>query len=176
MPTFVTTLTLPVRSIVWSGITAVSRTSQSLVGIMWFEDYVGIPFVDLGRDRSGIDCYGLIRLLYSERLSVEMPDYQYERGADFSLFEMYRFFYKVELSEHTEYDILWLRSPMGDGELLNHLGICVGSDYVLEACDKVGPVLHRFPHVRNVVAGAYRLDWEALRAHKDILQLRGNLP
>lgn len=143
---------------------------------MWFEKYVGIPFLDLGRDASGIDCYGLVRLVYAERLGVEMPDYDYQRGADFSLFDMYRVFRKVELSEHSEYDILWLRSPSGDdGQLLNHLGICVGSEYVLQACDKVGTVLHMFPRVKNVVAGAYRLDWEALRAYKDDLQLRDDL-
>lgn len=41
----------------------------------WTERYVGIPFADLGRDRTGCDCYGLVRLVYREELRIGLPDY-----------------------------------------------------------------------------------------------------
>lgn len=41
----------------------------------WTERFVGIPFADLGRDRSGCDCYGLVRLVYREELGISLPDY-----------------------------------------------------------------------------------------------------
>jgi len=37
--------------------------------------YVGIPWLDRGRTREGCDCWGLLRLVYTEVLGLEVPDY-----------------------------------------------------------------------------------------------------
>lgn len=51
---------------------------------MNFDDLVGIPYLDKGRDRRGCDCWGLLRLAFAERLGVELPDYgeAYATAAD----------------------------------------------------------------------------------------------
>lgn len=37
--------------------------------------YVGIPYLDKGRDRAGIDCWGVVRLVLREVFHVELPSY-----------------------------------------------------------------------------------------------------
>lgn len=41
----------------------------------WTDVYIGLPFVDGGRDRAGVDCWGLLRLIYREVLAIELPGY-----------------------------------------------------------------------------------------------------
>lgn len=54
----------------------------------WTQHYIGIPFKEGGRERSGLDCYGLLRLVINERFGGEIPEYEgiaYRQGdnADF---------------------------------------------------------------------------------------------
>jgi len=39
----------------------------------WWDKYSMIPFQDLGRDETGCDCYGLVRLIYEREVGVELP-------------------------------------------------------------------------------------------------------
>lgn len=41
----------------------------------WVAGYIGIPFADHGRDRMGVDCYGLIYLVVREQFGMELPRY-----------------------------------------------------------------------------------------------------
>lgn len=36
---------------------------------------MGIPWLSRGRDRLGLDCYGLVALVYLERLDIALPSY-----------------------------------------------------------------------------------------------------
>jgi cell wall-associated NlpC family hydrolase len=43
--------------------------------MIWVEKYVGIPFLDGGRDRRGLDCWGLVRLVYETECGILLPPY-----------------------------------------------------------------------------------------------------
>jgi len=48
--------------------------------------YVGIPYLDKGRDRAGIDCWGAVRLVLDEVFHVKLPSYAdtYSDGDDWA--------------------------------------------------------------------------------------------
>lgn len=50
----------------------------------WTHKYVGLPFKDKGRDFTGVDCWGLVRLIYKEELKIELPTYGEISATDLS--------------------------------------------------------------------------------------------
>ena len=58
------------------------NTARDIVGSFergeesaWCADYIGLPFKSLGRDRSGLDCWGMVYLVYREVFGREVPPY-----------------------------------------------------------------------------------------------------
>lgn len=49
---------------------------------MNFEKYVGIPYSEKGRDVTGLDCYGLVRLIYKNEYKIDLPSFSAEYNAD----------------------------------------------------------------------------------------------
>ena len=46
-----------------------------------WRDYVGIPFANHGRELEGVDCWGLVTIVYRRELQIVLPDY-HERYRD----------------------------------------------------------------------------------------------
>tara|TARA_Y100000034_G_C6861959_1_gene392425 strand:- start:1015 stop:1410 length:396 start_codon:yes stop_codon:yes gene_type:complete len=126
----------------------------------WAAQYVGIPFVELGRERSpGVDCWGLVRLVYLEQYEIELPSYSYEncdnRTANARIFS-------------AEKESKWrpVLAMTGSVVLFNvasrvcHAGVVVGDGKFIHAEVGTGVIMERLQSAqwRNRIEGFYEHD------------------
>jgi len=53
----------------------------------WCASYIGLPFMAGGRTRDGLDCWGLVALVWAEHFGKPLPDYDgpfWTKGADYA--------------------------------------------------------------------------------------------
>ncbi len=48
---------------------------RSVGDLVWLNDYIGIPYELGGRSWDGLDCYGLVKLVYREEFGIALPDW-----------------------------------------------------------------------------------------------------
>jgi hypothetical protein len=142
----------------------------------WVSSYLGLPYAQNGRDRSGIDCWGIVRLVLAEQAGLLLPDYGEVDGLD--LLAVARAMRQqsqagpwqpVERIADRPFDVVWLRAVSRDGERLvnlpSHCGIVTRPGFMLhiERATDSAMVPYRagagvLPHPRIVhrVLGVYR--------------------
>lgn len=129
----------------------------------WAKDYVGIPFRFGGRDRRGLDCYGLVVLVYREQFGIELPDYLTHYGPEPTRHTLQRT-YETALSQPCWQ--LTKRPRTGDVVLLKvfglpiHCGLVVGQHTMLNTRIDVASCLERLDGFqwRDRVVGYFRYD------------------
>ncbi len=127
----------------------------------WAGYYIGLPFLDHGRDRSGLDCWGLVRLVMAEQFGIALPSYihEYQRTTQVDkiskLIEREAPKWKViPAGTETCGDVIVLRvrgKPM-------HVGIVLGDRQMLHIEFGINSVIERYAGSRwaERVAGFYK--------------------
>lgn len=132
----------------------------------WANDYVGIPFIDKGRDVTGLDCWGVIYLVFKEELTIDIPSYTEFYTTISELREL------AALIKNKIDPAVWIKvetAPcIGDAILFRvkdyhaHVGVVVGGGYMLHALENIGTCCDKFygSRWRDRIIGMYR--------HKDM--------
>jgi len=108
----------------------------------WADRYLGIRYVAGGATREGLDCWGLVALVYSEQLGRDVAPH------DISPFS--------EVADAIEYDVAFFNMFPA----LDHVGIVLSpNNYLIHASPQSGvcitPVLQSVP-IRSKIPTFYR--------------------
>lgn len=117
-------------------------------------ELVGIPYKDGGRDREGLDCYGLV-LLFMRELGIELPDWEYERdwakqGGNLLIENYHEYAEQIGRAYMVPGDVIMFENHPG---VANHLGVFLGAGKFIHVVEKAGVVIMRVnsqPHLRRM--------------------------
>lgn len=128
---------------------------------IWAGRYIGLPFLLRGRDRRGLDCWGLVRLVLAEQFAFSVPclakEYPHTSAAE-TLANVVR----REIPQ-------WRAIPAGAEELGDvivlrmrgapmHVGIVIGDGQMLHIEQGINSAIERYGSLRwqSRVEGFYR--------------------
>lgn len=100
----------------------------------WLSRYVGIPFKSQGRDFSGVDCWGLVWLIYKHELGIDLPEYGDISATDLAevaknITEGYAIEPWVDINRPSEFDVVVMH--FYGTRRVGHVGIVTGSNMLL---------------------------------------------
>lgn len=123
---------------------------------LWI-DLIGVPFKQFGRDIKGIDCFGLVMLIYKRR-GIIVPDIKYgdtdeERNQAITSPKNLEGWSKVDLSPG-------VAVALKRNGLVQHCGVCIDHDRFIHASeDHSSVVVGHFSRNGNfhkkLIAGFY---------------------
>jgi cell wall-associated NlpC family hydrolase len=121
--------------------------------------YVGISYKHQGRDMNGIDCWGLIKLIYKDMLGIEIWDIGENYTEDWSWEGKNHFIENYQkqwerVSEPRIFDGILINNGKG---IANHAGVMLENGRFIH-CIKAGVVISKITdrNWRNRIAGYFR--------------------
>ena len=113
-----------------------------------YEDLIGIPFINHGRDRNvGFDCYGLVMEVY-RRFGIELPEFTADWDDEDKINRI------VQRLPVPCLVALRMGTPPG---IVNHTGVYLGNGKFIHTRAKIGVCISRIdsPAWRGVIEGFY---------------------
>lgn len=134
--------------------------------------YLPIPFIDRGRDFKGVDCWGLVYLIYKEELGIELPLYNegYDKACSMeveAIIDSNKSNWKIiEQEDALPFDTVLMRSILRtkDNKVVSahtHVGIIVDKDKLLHCEENIGVSLvdlKKDKRIVNRIVGYFRYD------------------
>ena len=129
---------------------------------MDLSEYIGLPFKERGRDRSGLDCWGLLRLILQEQFNADLPCHSEDYESTWRSKQVAPLI-KVKKDQYGQ-QIVKGREQPGDVALFNilgrpmHVGLVVGEKKMLHIEREQTSCLERYDTGlwRPRLAGFYR--------------------
>jgi probable lipoprotein NlpC len=113
---------------------------------VWARWYVGIPYLDYGRDARGCDCWGLARMIWSDRAGIELPEHAVDphdgeacQGEMRSHLGPWRM---IDPGHERELDGVLMTGCFGEGRATRranmHVGVVVAPGWLIHTSSAIG--------------------------------------
>ena len=127
----------------------------------WWNDYITIPYKKMGRDKDGLDCWGLVRMIYKDQFDIDLPSYVDQYNADDThntLAELIAISKEswTKTDNPVIGDVLLLRA---EGSL-SHVGVVISPTHFIHVIEDINVTIERYDQGKwkNRLEGAYRYD------------------
>ena len=130
--------------------------------MVWQNKYERVPFKEKGRDLSGCDCWGLVRIILKEECGIDVPSYveAYETTNDRDTLnalisdESGQYWQEIPKGQEKPFDVVVLKMrgvPM-------HVGIVIGAGKMIHCARGVGTAIERYRSIKwqDNVTGFFR--------------------
>lgn len=126
--------------------------------------YLGTPFKHLGRSLDGLDCYGLLIMIYKDLeiplIDMEQYDEKWAQKGENYFIENYHKQWE-EVKNYRIFDVILFKNG---SDLLNHIGIVLSGGKFIHSAIRAGTLINRitdpkwFPRIQ----GFYRFKNEVV--------------
>jgi len=129
---------------------------------MNFSKYINLPYKYEGRDFDGVDCYGLLYLIYKNERNIILPEYNYpeewaKMGYNYIEDETRHTLHWEKVGKpYKVFDVIILYASL-KRVVANHLGIYIGNDKFIHILnEKYNSMVERLSRWESRLYGVWR--------------------
>jgi cell wall-associated NlpC family hydrolase len=130
-----------------------------------FREYIGIPFKYGGRDKSGVDCWGIITLIYKEKRNIDifdMTNYDASVESASKFYKSISGFHKLwkEINIDTKilqpYDVILFTLDLEQKDIPTHIALYTDLNKIIHCTENMPVTITRMNRWLPFAHSAYR--------------------
>ena len=137
------------------------------VSLRWVDDFIRMPYRRGGRDATGVDCWGLVALVYKRQAAIDLEPFSAVESTDGAAVEMVitreaAKWVPVSRGDEKALDVVVMRSIFEhDGKAMTadmHIGVMTGPGFILHTEQKAGAMHVPLDHqtIKQRIRAVYR--------------------